>query len=109
MLGGGVGGGVGYVAGVAIGTAASELKYKPSKNHSITQGRVGSLKTEGKPNSSIDLYDKKGNLLQRRFYGKDGKVTIAVDFSHGNEDGSHSFPHKHVWDWSKGYPQRLPE
>ncbi len=120
-LGGGVGGGVGYVAGVVIRTLTSELlkegKFtgesneviKPSNNHSATQGRIGSLKTKDKPNSSIDLYDKNGNLLQRRFYGKDGKATLDVDFSHGNGDGSHTFPHKHIWDWSKDYPQRLPE
>lgn len=106
---------------VAIRTIASEfskeVKFsgesnevnKPSNNHSVTQGRIGSLKTEDKPNSSIDLYDKKGNLLQRRFYGEDGKATLDVDFSHGNGDGSHSFLHKHIWDWSKDYPQRLPE
>ena len=38
---------------------------EPLENHSMQTGKVGSLKAKGTPNSSIDLYNKDGDLLQR--------------------------------------------
>ena len=78
----------------------------PLKNHSIVTGRNGSLKAVGVPDSSVDLYSDDGRLLQRRFYGEDGKATLDVDFSHGNGDGTHTFPHIHTWDWTNPNPRQ---
>ena len=77
---------------------------EPLEYHSMQTGKVGSLKAKGTPNSSIDLYNKDGDLLQRRFYGNDGRASLDVDFSHGNGDCSHTFPHTHKWDWTKNPP-----
>ena len=80
-----------------------------SNNYSTVTGRMGSLKLEGQPNSCVDLVDNYGKLLQRRYYGKDGKAAFDYDFCHGNGDGSHIFPHRHTWDWSNGTPIRSSE
>lgn len=57
-------------------------------------GRLGDLKTEGKPNSRADLYNKNGEKIQSRWYGPDGKVTHNRDYIHG---GKWPFPHDHEW------------
>ena len=79
---------------------------EPLENHSIEIGKIGSLKSKSIPNSSVDLYSVDGKLLQRRFYGDDGRATVDVDFSHGNGDGTHTFPHIHNWDWTKSKPRQ---
>lgn len=77
---------------------------KPYKNHSTVTGR--NLPTTSKPNSSVDLYDEKGTLKQRRYYDKNGRVKEDIDYEHSNGDNSHEFPHRHTWDWSSGSPKR---
>ena len=69
----------------------------------ISVGKNGSLSLEGTPSSTVNLYSKDGVLLQRRYYGTDGKALKDIDFSHG---GNHTFPHTHIWDWSSGKPSR---
>jgi RHS repeat-associated protein len=69
-------------------------------------GRVGSLSTKGEANSVTELYDNNGKLLQKRYYDSNGKVYKDIDFSHGNSDGTHTFPHEHNWDWSKKNPRQ---
>ncbi len=98
---------VGKISSVASSAKTTKGLSVPSplKNHSVQTGKVGSLSAKGEPNSSIDLYNKDGTLLQRRFYGNDGRASLDVDFSHGNGDGSHTFPHMHKWDWTKNPPR----
>lgn len=55
----------------------------------------------------MDLLNSKGELKQRRYYGSDGKAQKDIDYQHGNNNGKHSFPHEHTWDWSKGYGKRI--
>ncbi len=76
------------------------LKVKGElKNHYSVVGKNGSLSLKGTPSSTVNLYSKDGILLQRRYYGTDGRVFKDIDFSHG---GNHTFPHTHIWDWSSG-------
>lgn len=56
----------------------------------------GSLDTTGTPYSTKDLYDKEGNLKQRRYYGKNGNAERDIDYKHGG-NGKEPFPHKHDW------------
>lgn len=45
-------------------------------------------------------FDPKRNKCrpkQRRYYGKDGMVELDIDYTHGNGDNSHTFPHEHPW------------
>src|SRR2546425_202834 len=56
------------------------------------------LPAEGNPNTSAEERDEKGNVMRRRFYGRDGKAIKNIDFEphHG-----HPAPHVHDWDWTK--------
>jgi hypothetical protein len=62
-----------------------------------------SLPKTGNPNSSRVKRDKNGNIIQRRFYGADGKAIKNVDREahHG-----HPNPHVHDWDWTKDPPRQ---
>jgi hypothetical protein len=61
------------------------------------------LPTTGSPNTSRVKRDRKGNIIQRRYYGPDGKAIKNVDKEahHG-----HPNPHIHDWDWTKDPPRQ---
>lgn len=63
------------------------------------------LPTVGQPNSSSDLLNPDGSVKQRRYYGPDGKADEDIDYNH-SDDGTHTFPHRHKWDWHTGKPIR---
>jgi hypothetical protein len=67
--------------------------------------RSGDLPTIGNPNSSRERRDKKGKIIQRRYYGCDGKAIINIDYDHDHGAGK---PHGHDWDWTQDPPVRLP-
>jgi hypothetical protein len=67
--------------------------------------RSGDLPTIGNPNSSLEKRDKKGKIIQRRYYGGDGKAIINIDYDHDHSAGK---PHGHDWDWTQDPPVRLP-
>jgi hypothetical protein len=59
----------------------------------------GGLPTTGDPNSSTDLLDENGDIKQRRYYDEKGRVEKDIDYKH-QDDGTHTFPHEHNWDWT---------
>lgn len=61
--------------------------------------------TKQTPNSSADLLNPDGGVKQRRYYGADGKAEMDIDFNH-TDDGTHEFPHIHIWDWTKKPPRQ---
>ena len=82
----------------------AKSKGEKTDNHKeVKQGVRGnrSLPAEGTPNSSTDLVDSDGEVKQRRYYGPDGKAEKDIDYKHP-DNGTHSFPHEHNWDWSSG-------
>ena len=82
------------------------IVHVPKDNYSTRIGKVGSLPGKNGPsNGSIDLFDKSGNLLQRRFYDESGNAILDVDFMHGNGNGTHVFSHFHDWDWTQKPPK----
>ena len=59
-----------------------------------------SLDPTGRPNSSEDLVDGDGKVIQRRYYGPDGKAEFDVDYTnHGNPNAHPTVPHGHEWRW----------
>jgi hypothetical protein len=62
-----------------------------------------SLPKTGNPNTSRVKRDKNGKIIQRRFYGGDGRAIKNVDKEahHG-----HPNPHIHDWDWTKDPPRQ---
>lgn len=67
--------------------------------------RSGDLPTTGNPNTSAEKRNKKGKVVQRRYYGGDGKAIINIDYDHDHGAGK---PHGHDWDWTQDPPVRLP-
>lgn len=63
------------------------------------------LPITGPPNSSSEKLNKKGKVIQRRFYGGDGKAIVNIDFDHDHGAGK---PHAHDWDWTQDPPVRMP-
>lgn len=59
----------------------------------------------GNPNTSAVRRDRRGNVIQRRFYGGDGKAIKNIDYDHDHGAGK---PHAHDWDWTQDPPLRLP-
>ena len=66
---------------------------------------TGDLPTTANLNSSREKHDADDNVIQRRYYGGDGKAIINIDFDHDHGAGK---PHAHDWDWSTDPPIRLP-
>ncbi|WP_245805902.1 hypothetical protein [Bacillus alkalicellulosilyticus] len=66
------------------------------------------LPGKGEPNSSADLLNPDGTVKQRRYYDENGRAKEDIDFNH-SDDGTHTFPHRHKWDWSKKHPRQKPE
>lgn len=80
---------------------------KPLNNHRIVSDSEASNlpATKQTPNSSADLLNPDGSVKQRRYYGEDGKAQMDIDFNH-TDDGTHEFPHIHIWDWTKKPPRQ---
>nr|WP_223260260.1 pre-toxin TG domain-containing protein [Priestia megaterium] len=66
------------------------------------------LPGKGEPNSSADLLNPDGTVKQRRYYDESGRAKEDIDFNH-SDDGTHTFPHRHKWDWSKKPPRQKQE
>jgi hypothetical protein len=66
--------------------------------------RPADLPTIGNPNSSREKRDEKEKVVQRRYYGPDGKAIINIDYDHDHGAGK---PHGHDWDWTQDQPRRL--
>jgi hypothetical protein len=64
------------------------------------------LPANGPPNASAEKLDDAGDLLQRRFYGSDGRAEKGVDYGHDHTGVGD--PHAHDWDWSKVPPRQPP-
>ena len=80
---------------------------QPLNNHRIVPDTEASslLANKQPPNSSSDLLNPDGSVKQRRYYGEDGKAQMDIDFNH-TDDGTHEFPHIHIWDWTKKPPRQ---
>lgn len=86
-------------------STTSKPEDQPKESEGETEkDRPNSLPPNGEPNSDQELHDKDG-LKQKRHYGPDGKAEYDIDYRHPNPDGSHTFPHKHNWDWTKTPPR----
>lgn len=78
-------------------------KWQPRALHKEVRDEQ-SLPARGDPNSSADLI-RDGRVKQRRYYDKDGRAEMDIDYEH-TDDGTHKFPHTHLWDWSKNPPRQ---
>lgn len=74
-----------------------EIDITPNKNHSTTNKNPG---YKGEPNSSIDILDKDGNVVTRRWFDENGNAIRDVDMTnHGNPKQHPEWPHEHFWQY----------
>lgn len=66
--------------------------------------RSRDLPSQETPNSSIRKTDARGNLIQVRYYGPDGRAAMNIDFGHDHTGVGD--PHAHDWDWTKIPPRQ---
>ncbi len=80
---------------------------QPLNNHRVVPNTEASdFKATKQPlNSSADLLNPDDSVKRRRYYDGDGKAQMDIDFNH-TDDGSHEFPHIHIWDWTKKPPRQ---
>lgn len=87
-----------------ITNKGNEIDITPSKNHSTTAENPG---LQGEPNSSVDIVDRNGNIVTRRWFDEDGRAIRDVDFTnHGNPKTHPEWPHEHSWDWTQIPPRQ---
>ncbi len=92
--------------------AMDEEKYQIRKRAGMeqddhTEGSSGNSNLSGNPRSSKDLENREGETKTRRYYDNTGKADEDIDYTNHGYPKTHSkVPHRHKWDWSKGYPER---
>ena len=64
------------------------------------------LAGSGAANTSAEKKDAKGDLIQRRFYGPDGRALKNIDYGHDHTGVGE--PHAHDRDWTKVPPRQPP-
>ena len=79
---------------------------KMSKHNEVKD--KNNLPGKGEPNSSVDLLNPNGSVKQRRYYDENGRAKEDIDFNHP-DDRTHTFPHRHIRDWSKQPPRQKSE
>ncbi|WP_252250314.1 hypothetical protein [Clostridium sp. ZBS13] len=94
-----------FIEGAADSNDLDNLMEKGDTypNHKVDSNSK-SLPAKGEPNSSIDKLNSDGTVKQRRYYDQDGKAKEDIDYNH-TDDGTHTFPHRHKWDWSQKKPR----
>ncbi|MCZ0756645.1 RHS repeat-associated core domain-containing protein [Anoxybacillus sp. J5B_2022] len=66
-----------------------------------------SLPLRGPKKGSLTLRDKKGKVIQRRYYDSAGRAKKDMDYSdHGNPKHHPWGPHRHKWKWDGKKPKR---
>jgi hypothetical protein len=64
------------------------------------------LPSSGSPNSTAEKKDSAGNIIQRRYYGPDGRAQKNIDYGHDHTGMGD--PHAHDWDWTLPKKKRRP-
>lgn len=55
----------------------------------------------------MDILDKDGNVVTRRWYDSEGKAYRDIDMgNHGNPKQHSEVPHEHTWEYTSGKPER---
>ena len=103
-----------YVEILHTDTGTMEVYLIDRKKTSSSKDAVVLSSNRGEPNSTQDLYDRKGNLVGRRYFGPDGWAKTDEHFTdHGNPK-RHKVPHKHDWEltpdgkWQLGKAYSMP-
>jgi hypothetical protein len=63
-----------------------------------------SLPASDNPGTVAELRDPHGKLIQKRFYGADGRALKNVDYGYDHGAG---IPHVHDWDWTQLPPRGI--
>jgi Bacterial toxin 24 len=64
------------------------------------------LPSTGPAGSAAEKRDSSGNIIQKRYYGSDGRAVKNIDYGHDHTGVGD--PHAHDWDWTKVPPRQPP-
>lgn len=64
------------------------------------------LPSNGAPNGTAEKKSASGAVIQRRYYGPDGRAEKNIDYGH--DHAGVGDPHAHDWDWTKVPPRQPP-
>ena len=74
-----------------------EIDITPNRNHTTSNKNPG---YKGDPNSSLDILEKDGNVVTRRWFDENGNAIRDVDMTnHGNPKQHPEWPHEHFWEY----------
>lgn len=68
--------------------------------------RRNDLPSKAAPNSVAKKKDATGKVIQKRFFGPDGRAEKNIDYGHDHTGVGD--PHAHDWDWTKTPPRQPP-
>jgi hypothetical protein len=69
----------------------------------MAKKRRNRLPAKGTPGSIEELKDSGGKIIQKRYYGGDGRAQKNIDYGHDHGVGD---PHAHDWDWTRSPPRQ---
>jgi hypothetical protein len=69
-------------------------------------GRSGDLPSHGPPGGTAEKKEAAGNVIQRRYYGPDGRAQKNIEYGHDHTGVGD--PHAHDWDWTQPKKKRQP-
>lgn len=80
-----------------ISNQGNKYNNKKAKKHGEADSHDKDLE-HGEPNSSIDIKNKKGEVIRRRWYDSDGNAERDIDYTnHGHPKNHPEVPHEHKW------------
>ena len=103
------------IAGAIVITGATTVIgiKKANEKPQLVYQTLGHLPDCWKPHSVIEKIKHNGKIVQRRFYGEDGRPLFDVDLTNHGTPQYHPFEHDgaHIHEWNHNLPKkkrRLP-
>ena len=72
---------------------APSASSEGSSGESAAEPQTGNPPLTGEPNTSVDIKNKDGEIIGKRYYGPDGRAERDVDFSDHGYPKYHEAPH----------------
>lgn len=96
-----------FITGAAVIVSATTvigIKQNTKEEENYIYKSYTHLPDEWKPNSWVEKLNPGGKVIQRRYYGSDGKPMVDYDLNDHGQREFHNFKyngaHKHIYNWN---------